>query len=618
MPELTFGEKLLIARKQLDLYQYEMAERLGVHPNSLTKYERGEGKPHAAVVRMFDLLCEQQGIRFDEYTSASAAADKGAAMKIVLAEKVSPATLAVFASEPGWEVKTHDQLPEGLPAALADADALVVRSAVQVDDALLEHAPKLRVIGRAGVGVDNIDAEAATRRGIVVMNTPGANAVAVAELTIGLMIALARKVPAANTTMHAGKWEKKNLQGTELRAKTLGILGLGRIGLEVAKRARGFGMEIMGTDPFVSPSLARENGIALVPVEELLASSDYITLHVGLTPQTQGIINAKTIATMKKGVRIVNCARGELVCDADLAAALKSGQVAGAALDVFAVEPLKDSPYFGLDNVMLSPHIAGSTAEAQEAVGIQIAHQVCEYLKLGVVQNAVNVPSLSREEYVQLAPFIDLAGRLGSFLAQAGKGGGKSGIDSIHIVYGGTLTDAKTDLVRNAAIAGLLQGSENVNRINAAAVAAERGIRVHEEKEESHRGGAATVLTLVLHTAQGESRASATVIHGEQPRLLAFDGIDVEAPLEGTLVVCRNLDVPGVIGRIGTILGQQGVNIANFALGRERMGARRAGELVKALAVVQVDEPVSESALEALKVIEALLEARLVKLPDGE
>ena len=618
MPELTFGEKLLIARKQLDLYQYEMAERLGVHPNSLTKYERGEGKPHAAVVRMFDLLCEQQGIRFDEYTSASAAADKGAAMKIVLAEKVSPATLAVFAGEPGWEVKTHDQLPDGLPAALADADALVVRSAVQVDDALLEHAPKLRVIGRAGVGVDNIDAEAATRRGIVVMNTPGANAVAVAELTIGLMIALARKVPAANATMHAGKWEKKNLQGTELRAKTLGILGLGRIGLEVAKRARGFGMEIMGTDPFVSPSLARENGITLVPVEELLANSDYLTLHVGLTPQTQGIINAKTIATMKKGVRIVNCARGELVCDADLAAALKSGQVAGAALDVFSVEPPKDSPYFGLDNAILSPHVAGSTAEAQEAVGIQIAHQVCEYLKQGVVQNAVNVPSLSREEYVQLAPYIDLAGRLGSFLAQAGKGGGKSGIDSIHIVYGGTLTEAKTELVRNAAIAGLLQGSENVNRINAAAVAAERGIRVHEEKEESHRGGAATVLTLVLHTAQGDSRASATVIHGEQPRLLAFDGIDVEAPLEGTLVVCRNLDVPGVIGRIGTILGEQGVNIANFALGRERTGAHRAGELVKALAVVQVDEPVAESALEALKVIEALLEARLVKLPDGK
>ena len=610
MPELTFAEKLLIARKQLDLFQYEMAERLGVHPNSLTKYERGEGKPHAAVVRMFDLLCEQEGIRFDDYEKASAVAGRGAAMKIVLAEKVSPATLAVFAAEPGWDVKTHDQLPDGLPAALADADALVVRSAVQVGDELMAHAPKLRVIGRAGVGVDNIDAEAATRRGIVVMNTPGANAVAVAELTLCLMIALARKLPAANGTMHAGKWEKKNLQGAELCGKTLGILGLGRIGLDVARRARGFGMEIIGTDPFVSAAVARENGIALVPMEELFAKADYLTLHVGLTPQTHGIINAKTLAAMKKGVRIINCARGELVCEADLVAALKSGQVAGAALDVFTVEPPKDSPYFGLDNVILTPHIAGSTAEAQEAVGVQIAQQVREYLKLGVVQNAVNLPSLSHEEYVKLAPFIELAGRLGSFLAQAGK----SGIESIALIYGGALAEGKTELVRNAAIAGLLQGSENVNRINAAAVAAERGIRVHEEKEESHRGGAATVLTVVLHTAQGESRASATVIHGEQPRLLAFDGIDVEAPLEGTLVVCRNLDVPGVIGRIGTILGQQGVNIANFALGRERAG----GKPVKALAVVQVDEPVSEQVLEALKVIEALLEAKLVKLNNGK
>jgi len=612
MAELTFGEKLLIARKQLDLYQYEMAERLGVHPNSLTKYERGEGKPHAAVVRMFELLCEQQGIRFDEYKGGEK--NQGAAMKIVLAEKVSPATLAVFAAEPGWDVKTHDQLPEGLPAALVDADALVVRSAVQVDDALMEHAPKLRVIGRAGVGVDNIDAEAATRRGIVVMNTPGANAVAVAELTICLMIALARKVPAANATMHAGKWEKKSLQGAELRGKTLGILGLGRVGLEVARRARGFGMEIVGSDPFVPAAVARENGIALVPVEEMFARADYLTLHVGLTPQTQGIINAKTLAAMKKGVRIINCARGELVDEAALVAALKSGQVAGAALDVFSVEPPKESPYFGLDNVILTPHIAGSTAEAQEAVGVQIAQQVREYLKLGVVQNAVNLPSLSHEEYVKMAPYIDLAGRLGSFLAQAGK----SGIEAIHLIYGGALCEARTELVRNAAIAGLLQGSENVNRINAAAVAAERGIRVHEEKEESHRGGTATVLTVVLLTASGESRASATVIHGEQPRLLAFDEIDVEAPLEGTLVVCRNLDVPGVIGRIGTILGQQGVNIANFALGRERRAPSIAGKLVKALAVVQVDEPVSESVLEPLKAIEALLEARLVKLPDGK
>lgn len=607
MSELSFGEKLVIARKQLDLYQYQIAEKLGVHPNSIVKYERGEGKPHSAVVRMFELLCEQNNIRFDEYTSA-----RGKTMKIVLAEKVSPATLAVFAAEPGWEVLTHEKLPDGLPAALAEADALVVRSAVQVDDKLMEQAPKLRVIGRAGVGVDNIDAEAATRRGIVVMNTPGANAVAVAELTLGLMLALARKLPAANSTMHSGRWEKKSLQGAELRGKTLGILGLGRVGLEVARRARGFGLEIIGSDPFVSGAVARENGIRLVTLEELFAASDYITLHVGLTPQTQGIVNAKTLAAMKKGVRIINCARGELVDDAALTAALKSGHVGGAALDVFAEEPPKNSPYFGMDNVILTPHIAGSTAEAQEAVGIQIAMQVREYLKLGVVQNAVNLPSLSHEEYVKLAPFIDVAGRLGSFLAQTSS----RSIESIHLIYGGELADAKTELIRNSAIAGLLQGSENVNRINAATIAQERGIRVHEDKQEdthvSGRGGAATLLAVELHSASGASHATATVLHGEQPRLLELDGIDIEAPLEGNLLVCRNLDVPGVIGRIGTILGEHGVNIASFALGRDRSGVKP----VMAISVVQVDAPVPNAVLDALRTIEALLEVRLISLPE--
>ena len=615
--ELTFGEKLVIARKQLDLFQYQMAERLGVHPNSIWKYERGEGKPHAAVVRMFELMCEREGIRFDEYENSRLGTNggKGEAMKIVLAEKVSPATLAVFAAEPGWEVLTHDKLPDGLEAALADADALVVRSAVQATDELMSHASKLRVIGRAGVGVDNIDADAATRRGIVVMNTPGANAVAVAELAIGQMLALARKLPAANATMHAGKWEKKNLQGTELRGKTLGILGLGRIGLEVAKRAKGFGLELIGSDPFVSAAVARENNITLVTLEELFAKSDYLTLHVGLTPQTANIINAKNLAAMKKGVRIINCARGELIEDAALVEALKSGHVGGAALDVFTVEPPKESPYFGLENVILTPHIAGSTAEAQEAVGIQIARQVREYLKLGVVQNAVNLPSLSHEEYVQLAPYIDLAGRLGAFLAQTGQTGtNQAGIESIDLIYGGALAEAKTELVRNAAIAGLLQGLENVNRINAAAVASERGIRVHEDKQAqgafSPRGGAGTVLAVELRSAAATVHATATVIHGEQPRLLEFDGIDVEAPLDGNLLVCRNLDVPGVIGKIGTTLGEHGVNIANFALGRDRSGI----EPVKALAVVQVDAPVSGEVLEALKQIEAILDVKPVTL----
>jgi len=611
MSELTFGEKLILARKQLNLYQYQMAELLGVHPNSIWKYEQGEGKPQTSVVRIFEMFCEQHNIRFDEY------ANKGPRMKIVLAEKVSPATLAVLASEPDWQILTHEdvaRLPGKLAEALADADALVVRSAVQVDDALLEHATKLRVIGRAGVGVDNIDADSATRRGIVVMNTPGANAVAVAELTIGLMLALARQLPSANASMHAGKWDKKSLQGVELRGKTLSILGLGRIGLEVAKRAKGFGMEVLAHDPFVAAAVAREAGIKLGSTEELFAESDYLTLHVGLTPQTAGIINERTIATMKRGVRILNCARGELIEDAALAAALQSGQVGGAALDVFTIEPPKDSPYLGLKNVILTPHIAGSTDEAQEAIGIQLAKQVREYLKLGVVQNAVNVASISHEEYLQIAPYIDLASRLGSFLSQATP----RNIESVHLTYSGALAEGKTDLLRNAAIAGLLSQSEHINRINAFAVAQERGIRIHEEKHESRRGGASNVLSITVHDAVGSSKASATVLHEDQPRLLGFDGMDIEAPLEGSLLVCRNLDVPGVIGNIGTVLGQHGVNIANFALGRERFRdgaqAKTGAEPLKALSVVQVDSPVDCGVMDAIAGIPNLLEVRLVQL----
>jgi D-3-phosphoglycerate dehydrogenase len=534
-------------------------------------------------------------------------------MKVVLAEKVSPATLAVFQAEGGWEVLTHDQV-KNLPEALQDADALVVRSAVQVDDALMAAAPKLRVIGRAGVGVDNIDADAATRRGIVVMNTPGANAIAVAELTLGLMIALSRQLPRANSTMHEGKWEKKSLQGVELRGKKLGILGLGRIGIEVARRARQFGMELLGHDPFVSASIARENGIRLVSAEELFVQSDYLTLHVGLTPQTQGIINRETLATMKKGVRIVNCARGELVVENDLAEALKSGQVGGAALDVFHKEPLKESPFFNLPNVILTPHIAGSTNEAQEAVGVQIALQVREYLKSGVVQNAVNLPSLSHEEYQELSPYMNLAQRLGTFLAQFPKGS----IDGIQLTYHGRLSELKTELIRNAALAGVLGHLEQVNRINAASVAADRGIRVHEEKKEAPLGGAGSVLQLSLHTTETGITASGAVLHGESPRLLHLDGIDIEAPLQGTLLVFRNQDVPGVIGRIGTILGEHKINIANFALGRSngnaavKPGASGAG--ATALAVLQLDGEVSDTVLKELRAVPAVTGVRQVTL----
>ena len=535
-------------------------------------------------------------------------------MKIVLAEKVSPATLAVFQQEPGWNVVTPDQIKNGLAAELADADALVVRSAVQVDAKLLESAPKLRVIGRAGVGVDNIDTPAATHRGIVVMNTPGANAVAVAELTLGLMVSMARSVPRANATMHQGKWEKKSLQGRELRGKTLGIVGLGRVGLEVARRAKAFGMNLIGYDPFIAPVIARENDVTLVPIDEIFKESDYLTLHVGLTTQTEGLINATSLAIMKKGIRIVNCARGELIVEQALVDALKSGQVAGAALDVFHSEPLKDSAFFNLDNVILSPHIAGSTDEAQEAIGIQLAMQVRDYLKLGVVQNAVNLPSLSHEEYIEVAPYIEMAERLGHFLSHATPGN----LENIQITYTGRIAQGKTDLIRNAAIAGVFAEEESVNRINAAAIVAERGIRIQEDKKEFTTGGAGSVLKLVLHSSDGEVSASATVLHGTSPRLLTYDGIDIEAPLNGTLVSIRNHDVSGVVGRIGTILGEHQVNIANFALGRSNGSSRsKSVPQGQALAVVQIDVPSAASAnaaVDALRKVEAIASVRLVEL----
>ncbi len=535
-------------------------------------------------------------------------------MKIVLAEKVSPATLAVFQQEPGWNVVTPDQIKNGLAAELADADALVVRSAVQADAKLLEAAPKLRVIGRAGVGVDNIDTDAATRQGIVVMNTPGANAVAVAELTLGLMISMARSIPRANATMHAGKWDKKSLQGQELRGKTLGIVGLGRIGLEVARRAKAFGMDIIGYDPFISPVIARENEVTLVPIDEIFKSSDYLTLHVGLTTQTEGIINATSLAIMKKGIRIINCARGELIVEQALADAIASGHVAGAALDVFHHEPLKESPFHNLDHVLLSPHIAGATDEAQEAIGIQLAHQVRDYLKLGVVQNAVNLPSLSHEEYIEVAPYIEMAERLGHFLSHATPGN----LENIQITYSGRIAAGKTDLIRNAAIAGIFADTDAVNRINAAAIAQERGIRIQEDKKEFTTGGTGSVLKLTLHSSEGDASASATVLHGNSPRLLTYDGVDIEAPLTGTLISIRNHDVPGVIGRIGTILGEHSVNIANFALGRSTSPTRsQRVPQGQALAVVQIDVPnatTAQAAVDALRKVNAIASVRLIEL----
>ncbi len=536
-------------------------------------------------------------------------------MKIVIAEKLSPSAVDLLREEPRWTVVTPEQLDGNLPGQVESADALIVRSAVQVDSALLERARQLKVIGRAGVGVDNIDLDAATRKGVAVINTPGANAVAVAEHTLGFMLALARHLCPAHVLTRAGKWEKKSLQGTELRGKTLGIVGLGRIGMEVARRARPFGMHLVAHDPFVSTAVAREHGIRLAALEEVYAAADYLTLHVGLTPQTSGMINAASLRQMKPGVKLINCARGELIQTAALVEALRTGHVSAAALDVFEMEPPRDSPLLALDNVILTPHIAGSTFEAQEAVGLQIVLQVKEYLKHGVIQNAVNVPSVSHDEYVAMQPYILLAERLGSLLAQIAAGHPRE----ISLRYSGGVGEWKTELIRNAAVKGVLNQalSGDANLVNAATIAASCGIRIHENrKEKAGSGGAANVVSVLLKTSSEERLAKGAVLHGRSPRLLELDGIDIEAPLERNLIYLRNQDVPGVIGRVGTILGENQINIADFSLGRRTSYGESAPSSAprEAIAVVHVDGRVPDAVLEILRQVPAIQSAKAIRL----
>jgi D-3-phosphoglycerate dehydrogenase / 2-oxoglutarate reductase len=530
-------------------------------------------------------------------------------MKIVVAEKISAKALDLL-RERNWSLVTPEQMDGDLAAGIESADALIVRSAVEVNGELLSHARKLRVIGRAGVGVDNIDLDAATRKGIAVMNTPGANAVAVAEHSVGMMLAMARHLCRADRSMHNGAWEKKSLQGSELRGKTLGVLGLGRVGMEVARRARAFGMDVIAHDPFVSVAVAKQQGIRMAGLEEVYAAADYLTLHVGLTSQTAELINSDSLKKVKPGVRLVNCARGELINESALASALKQGQVAAAALDVFTEEPLKNSPFAAMDNVILTPHIAGSTQEAQEAVGYQIALQVKEFLKHGVIQNAVNVPSVSHDEYLELKPYVVLAERLGSFLAQVSEGT----LEEISLRYSGHIGEWKTELIRNGAVMGILNEAleEKANLVNAAAIASARGLRIHEGRKAKSSGGSGSVLSVLLKTSFEEHMVKGAVLHKDTPRLLHVDGIDVEAPLERNLIYMRNRDVPGVIGKVGTILGRHKINIADFSLGR-RVGAKSEGPR-EAIAVVHVDGNVPERVLAELRKVAAIAEAKAVRL----
>ena len=520
-------------------------------------------------------------------------------MKIVVAEKISPAGIKSLSEEPGWTIIGPEEYAKDSGACLADADALIVRSAVQANQSLLEKAAKVRVIGRAGIGVDNVDVDYATKRGIVVMNTPGGNAIAVAELTIGLMVSLARNITRADVTTRAGQWEKKSLQGTEVNGKTLGIVGLGRIGAEVARRAHAMNMTVLAYDPYVPPEYAKRVNAQLASLDEIWANADYITLHVGLTEQTQRLVNAAVLQKMKKGVRIVNCARGELIDDAALAEALASGHVAGAALDVFVKEPPKDNPLLTAPNVIATPHIAGSTDEAQNAVGVQIAAQVKTYLKTGVAQNAVNLPSISEVEYQQISPYIEIAERAANVLALLLDGN----LEAIHLTFTGPIAKWKTPLVQAAAIKGVLQQAEveTVNLINAPSLAEELGVRVTSDVEE---GEGLSEVTIVLRSNRNEVSTKGIVMHGTSPRIIELNQVELEAPLEGHLLLITNRDLPGVIGKIGSLLGENNVNIARFALGREAQGAKISsggGEVGHAYAVINVDMRVPETVLQSLR-----------------
>jgi len=531
-------------------------------------------------------------------------------MKIIVADKISERGFALL-REAGWDVVTP--AAGALVGELATADGLVVRSATKVTAELLERAPRLRVVGRAGVGVDNIDVEAATHRGILVMNTPGGNAVSVAEHTFALMLAMARSVPQSNASIHAGRWEKSGAAGTELRGKTLGLVGLGRVGTEVARRARGLEMKVLAHDPYVTPAAAREVEVELVTLDELLKRADVISLHTSLSAATEKMFGTAAFAKMKRGARLVNCARGELIDEAALAEALKSGQLAAAAVDTFAEEPPKNSPLIGLANLIATPHIAGSTAEAQEEVGTAVAQQVRDYLADGLIRNAVNMPALSPEQYRRLRPYIDLGERLGSLIAQAAP---SPSFSRIRIRYAGEAAELGSHVVRSAVLSGILNCvlAEKVNLVNASAAAAERGLIVEETTRRRERGFPNTVEVAVADGGDKDRELSVegTVVSDGSPRILSLDGIGLEAPLEGTLLLTRNRDVPGVIGQIGTALGNLGVNIATFALGR-----RSPVHGAEAVAMVRLDGAVSESVAEKIREIPSITEARLIRLPDA-
>jgi D-3-phosphoglycerate dehydrogenase / 2-oxoglutarate reductase len=519
--------------------------------------------------------------------------------KVLIADKLSPAAAQIF-KDRGIETDVKPGLDrDELIKIIGQYDGVAVRSATKITEKVIASADKLKVIGRAGIGVDNIDVNAATSKGIIVMNTPFGNSITTAEHAIALMFALARQIPQADTSTQAGKWEKNRFMGVELTAKTLGIIGCGNIGSIVADRALGLCMKVIAYDPFLSPERAKDIGVEKVELDDLLARADFISFHTPLTEKTKNLLNAESLAKTKKGVRIINCARGGLADEVALRAALDSGHVAGAAFDVFTTEPATENPLFGHPNVVCTPHLGAATSEAQENVALQVAEQMSEYLLRGAISNAVNFPSITAEEAPRLKPFIALAEKLGSFAGQLTE----TGITKVQITYEGTVANMKIKALTSAALAGLLRPMlGTVNVVSSAIIAKERGMIVEETTREA-LGDYDSLIRLTVVTERQERTVAGTVYADGRPRIVNIKGIRIDAEFGPSMIYITNLDKPGFIGKFSSTLGDAGINIATFHVGRETPGGN-------AIALIEIDGQLPPDVLEKVRGLPQVQQAK--------
>ena len=522
------------------------------------------------------------------------------APRVLISDKLSPAAVQIF-KDRGVDADVNTGLSKDeLIKIIGDYDGLAIRSMTKVDKDVLAAAKKLKVVARAGIGVDNVDIPAATAAGVIVMNTPFGNSITTAEHAIAMMFALARELPAADVSTQAGKWEKNRFMGVELYGKTLGLIGCGNIGGIVADRAIGLKMKAIAFDPFLSPERAVELGVEKVELEELLARADFITLHTPLTDKTRNILSRENLAKTKKGVRIINCARGGLVDEEALREALESGQVGGAAFDVFTVEPAKENVLFGAPNFIATPHLGASTNEAQENVALQVAEQISDYVLTGAITNSLNAPSVSAEDAPKLRPFVSLVEKLGAFAGQMVD----AGLKTIEIVYIGEVAKLNVKPLTAAALAGVLRPMlAEVNMVSAPAVAKERGVTVSENRQEL--SPVYDSLVRITITSDSGQRAFAGTVIGGAPRIVEVKGMELDAPFAPAMLYVNNLDKPGFIGSIGALLGEAGVNIATFNLGRDTAGG-------DAIALIGVDQAVSDAALEGVRKLPNVKEVRLL------